>query len=162
MGSINWSQYINEAEAAGEGVQEYTPLPADSYEVKVLEAKPRKFKNNTKDGWNVAFVVEGGPHAGRRVWTNLVVSPESPKAMGMLIRQLSALGVRPLLDSGASVEQIAAGLTGALATIKVSVGEWNGKPKNEVDAISARVDGTAGPSLPNASAAPKGPEGLPI
>ena len=159
MASINWSQYIAAAEAAGESADEFTPLPAGSYEVKVLESSATKTKNG-KDMFKVTFVVEGGPHAGRRLWSNLVISPESPKAMAIVMRQLSSLGVRPLMEANASNEQIAAGMKDALATVKVSVGEYQGKPKNEVDGIAGRQGGTAGPNL-STSAAPAN-IGLPI
>ena len=160
MASINWNQYIAAADAAGEGVDEFTPLPAGSYEVKVLEASAVKTKASNKDMFKVTFVVEGGPHAGRRLWSNLVISPESPKAMAIVMRQLSSLGVRPLMEASASNEQIAAGMKDALATVKVSVGEYQGKPKNEVDGIAGRQGGTAGPNL-STPAAPSN-IGLPI
>lgn len=159
MGSINWNSYIAQAEAAGENLGEFVPLPAGSYEAKVVTCKVTTFKNGTKDGWNVGFVIDGGPDSGQRVWTNLVISPESPKAMGMLIRQLDSLGVRPLLDAGASNEQIAGAMVDAPVTIKVSVGEWAGKPKNEVDGIAKRTLGGPGDgATPHFAAAP----GLPI
>lgn len=138
MGSINWNQYIKEAEAAGESLDEFTPVPADTYEVKAFKVDATKTNDGKKDMLKVTWVIEGGPHAGRRVWSNLTASPESPKAMAILIRQLSTLGVRPLLESGASFEQIAGALTGVLATITVTVGEWNAKPKNDVKSIAAR------------------------
>lgn len=160
MATVNWAQYIKAAEDAGESLDEFTPLPAGSYEVSILEAKAVKTKKGDKDMFKVTFVVEGGPHAGRRLWSNLVISPESPKAMAILIRQLTALNVRHLMDAGASLEQVAAGLKGQLATVKVTVGEWNGKPKNEVESIAGRQGGLNGP-LPKATAGP-GPQGLPI
>ena len=163
MSSINWTQFIAEAEAAGESISDFTPIPADTYEAKILEASATKTKGGNgkaiKDMIKATFVIEGGPHAGRRVWSNMVVSPESPKAMAILIRQLSELGVRPLLDQNASFEQLAAGLKDALATIKVSVGEWNGKPKNDVTSISGRK-ASSGPDLNSAPSF--GSTGLPI
>lgn len=157
MAGINWNTFIEQAEAAGESLGEYTPIPAGSYDVSILEAAAVKTKKTPpKDMIKVTFVVEGGPHAGRRLWSNMVVSPESPKAMAILIRQLTSLGVRPLLENNASFEQIAAALKGNLATVKVSVGEYQGKPKNEVDSIAGRQGGFNGPNIPEA------PKGLPI
>lgn len=160
MASINWNQYLAAAEAAGESADEFTPLPAGSYEVKVLEAAATKTKNG-KDMFKVTFVVEGGPHAGRRLWSNLVISPESPKAMAIVMRQLTALGARTLMESGGSNEQIAAGLKDQLATVKVSVGEYQGKPKNEVDGIAGRQGLSAGPQT-NSMATARPNVGLPI
>ncbi len=160
MASINWNAFIKAAEDAGESIDDFTPIPAGTYETKALDATATKTKNG-KDMIKVSWVVEGGPHAGRRLWSNLVVSPESPKAMAILIRQLTSLGMKTLMESGASFEQIAAALKGTLATLKVSVGEYQGKPKNEVDSIAGRTGGTAGPNLSAASGV-SAPAGLPI
>lgn len=158
MSTINWNQYIAQAEAAGESLDEFTPLPAGSYDVNILKGEAKKTKNG-KDMVVATYVVEGGPYAGRRLWHNFVVSPESPKAMAILIRQLSILGVRPLLEQNATFEQIAAAIKDVALTVKVSVGEYGGKPKNEVDSIAART----GSAIPGgASGLPAGPAGLPI
>jgi hypothetical protein len=165
MASINWNQYIAAAEAAGESLDDFTPVPANTYEVNVLKAEAVKTKGGNgkavKDMLKLTLVIEGGPHAGRRLWSNQVFSPESPKAVAIFIRTLKSLGAGQLMDSGASFEQIAAGLQGALATVKVSVGEYQGKPKNEVDSIAGRTGGTAGPNL-SAPSAPAVPAGLPV
>lgn len=158
MGAINWNQFIQQAEAAGESLGDFTPVPAGSYDVKVFKAEAKKTKNG-KDMVVVTYVIEGGPHAGRRIWHNLVVSPESPKAMAILIRQLTALGVRPILEADGSFEQIAGGMVDHLATIKVAVGEYQSKPKNEVESVSARQGGFAGPAE---TATYGGATGLPI
>lgn len=153
MASINWNQYIAAAEAAGESLEDFTPIPAGTYEVNVLEAAAVKTKGQNgkavKDMLKLTLVVEGGPHAGRRLWSNQVFSPESPKAVAIFIRTLKSLGVGQLMDAGASFEQIAAGLKGAAATVKVSVGEWGGKPKNDVDSLAGR-SGAPDLTTPNA------------
>lgn len=147
MGSINWSEYIKQAEEAGESVKEYTPLPADSYDAKVLEAEAVKTKKEpVRDMIKITWVIDGGPHSGRRVWSNLVIDPANLKGFAITVRQLQTLGAGALLDSNASVEQVAASLKDSLATIKVTEGEWNGKPKNDVKNIAAR-QGSAVPNI---------------
>ena len=42
MATVNWGQYIAQAEAAGESLEEFTPIPADSYEVSILEHNRRR------------------------------------------------------------------------------------------------------------------------
>lgn len=162
MSTINWDKFIKQAEEAGESIDDYTPIPAGTYEAKVFKAEVKKFKGNTKEGWNISFVIEGGPHSGRRVFTNLVISPESSKAMSILIKQLGALGVKPLLEAGASNEQIAAAMKDAPVTLKVSVGTWNDKPKNDVDSIAPRQVGLGGPNTQAGLGLPAAPAGLPI
>lgn len=162
MGAIDWNSYIKAAADAGESLDEFTPLPEGEYDVKALETKATKTSSTNKDMIVITWVVEGGPYAGRRLWSNLVVSPESAQSMGILIRQLTALGVRPLLEAGASFEQIAAGLKNALATVTVKVGEYKGKPKNDVKGIKGRSGGGSAPSGPGATPTFSGPQGLPI
>jgi len=156
MGAINWNTFIEQAEAAVESLGEFTPVPAGTYDAKVFKGEAKKTKNG-KDMIVLTYVIEGGPHAGRRIWHNLVVSPESPKAMAILIRQLTSLGARPVLEANGSFEQIAGACQDALVTINVEVGEYQGKPKNEVKGVSARKGGdiVGGPNF-------AGVQGLPI
>lgn len=155
MGAINWNQYIKAAEDAGESLGEFTPLPEDNYDAKVLEAKATTSKSSGSDMIAVTWVVEGGPHAGRRLWSYLSLSE---KAVNITIKNLTTLGARTLMESGATLEQVAAGIVGAPVTLKVVVGEYNNKPKNEVKSIFARK----GVDLSQAAPAFAGPQGLPI
>lgn len=154
MGAINWNQYIKQAEEAGESLGEFTPIPEDNYDVKVLEAKATTSKSSGSEMIAVTWVIEGGPHAGRRLWSYLSLSE---KAINITIKNLTTLGARTLMESGASLEQVAASLVGTKATLKVIVGEYQGKPKNEVKNISSYkgVDLASGPSFP-------GVQGLPV
>lgn len=155
MSTINWNQYIKAAEEAGESLTEFTPIPADDYAAKVLEAKATTSKSSGSEMIAVTWVIEGGAHAGRRLWSYLSLSE---KAVNITIKNLTTLGARTLMESGASLEQVAAGIVGAPATLKVIVGEYQGKPKNEVKSISASkgIDFTA------ATPAVSAPAGLPI
>lgn len=154
MGAINWNQYIKQAEEAGETLGEFTPLPEGNYDAKVLEAKAQPSKSSGAEMIAVTWVVEGGPHAGRRLWSYLSLSE---KAVNITIKNLTTLGARTLMESGASLEQVAASLVNVKATLKVTVGEYNGKPKNDVKGISSYkgVDVDSAPVF-------SGPQGLPV
>ena len=156
MGSINWNAYIKAAEDAGESMDEFTPIPADKYNAKVLEAKATQSKSSGADMIAVTWVIDGGAHSGRRLWSYLSLSE---KAVPITIKNLTTLGARTLMESGASLEQVAAAIIGAPALLTVKVGEYNGKPKNEVGSIAARKDVDIASAAPSFGATPAG---LPI
>jgi hypothetical protein len=72
MSSLNWSDLVKEA---GE-TSSYEPLPDGDYALKVIEATA-KVSQSGKTMFAITTEVQGGPHAKRRVWDNLVVSPDS-------------------------------------------------------------------------------------
>jgi hypothetical protein len=156
MASVNWNSFVEKAEAAGESIGEYSPVPEGTYETKVLECKAKKASTG-KDMLVLTHVIEGGEFAGRRLFQNMVWSPDSHKSVAIFVRQLRSLGQGELLDQQASFEQIAAGLVNQLATVNVVVGEYNNKPKNDIKGISGRKFDPA--SKPQTV---KAPPGLPI
>lgn len=160
MATYNWSALRKQAEEAGESTEGFTPLPVGTYDVVVTKADVKSFKGGEKEGWNIQFSVDGGPEAGRRVFTNLVISPESAKAVAILLRQLEALGVRPVLDAGGTLQQVAAAMLNQKATIEVDVRVYNEKLTNDVKKITARAGGD--PIAHQAAASIKAPAGLPI
>lgn len=155
MGAINWNTYLKQAEEAGESLSEFTPIPADNYDAKVLEAKATTSKSSGSEMIAVTWVIDGGAHSGRRLWSYLSLSE---KAVNITIKNLTTLGARALMESGATLEQVAAGIIGAPANLTVKVGEYNGKPKNEVSGIKARKGVDLGSAAPTFA----GPQGLPI
>lgn len=144
MASINWKE-VKENNDTGEG--DYPILPANDYNVDVAKATAVKTKNG-KDMIKVQFKVQDGPHKGTNVFTNLVVSPESPVALAIFFRQIAALGGGDILEADGSMEQAAAAIVGSKATVKVVIGEYQGSPKNEVKDIKAAdvVVTASGPS----------------
>lgn len=164
MATMNWNALRKAAEEAGESTEGFVPVPTGTYDVAVAKADVAKFKNGTKEGWKIQFAIDGGPEGGRRVFTNLVISPESPKAVGMLLRQLDALNVRPVLDAGGTLQQVAAAMLNQKATIEITEREYTGsdgtvKSSNDVKNIKART-GAIDPVLGARTVAT--PAGLPI
>lgn len=156
MSTINWASYIKQAEEAGESLGDFTPLPEGDYAAKVLEAKATTSKSSGAEMIAVTWVIDGGPNSGRRLWSYLSLSE---KAINITIRNLTTLGARALMESGASLEQVAAGIVNAPATLKVTVTEYQGKPKNEVKGIYARKGVDIASAAPTFGATPSG---LPI
>lgn len=88
MASTSWKDLIGKAEP----MEDYKPLPADNYTV-VVETAEYKPTATGKDMYMLSFKVTEGAHAGRKVWNNIVISPESPTALGIAFRDLATLGV---------------------------------------------------------------------
>jgi len=88
MSTLNWGDLIKEAGESGN----YDPLPDGDYDVLVVEAT-HKMTQSGKTMFSVKAQVEGGAHNKRLVWDNLVVSPDSPAALGIFFKKMHALGV---------------------------------------------------------------------
>lgn len=140
MGSLNFKELLGNAETQ-------KVIPANDYDAVVDRVDVRE-SGKGKTMFAVMFKVEGGPNNGAPVWTNLTISPESPVALGIFFRQMAALGLdADYFAADPLPTKVAEDLKGALAKIKVEVGEWQGAPKNEVKSIRARA-GAAPRSIP--------------
>lgn len=82
MGSTNWKQMRKEATATLEG----------DFTVVITETSVKK-TGTGKDKISCKMKVESGPFAGRVVFNDFIVSPESPNAMRMFFQHLAVLGL---------------------------------------------------------------------
>jgi hypothetical protein len=136
MSTMRWSEWLASADEGG-----FSAIPAGEYDLYVDSATSKQ-SSSGKDMLSIKFKVETGPHEGASVFTNMVVSPESPAALSFLIRKLAALGLdREYLSKNPSMDQIAADLEHRRVTAKVLVREFNGSDRNDVDALKAPADG---------------------
>lgn len=71
---------------------DFSPLTPGPYPARV-EAAEAKSTSTGKKMYSLTFVVESGPSAGRKQWTNFVISPESATSLAINFRQMAALGV---------------------------------------------------------------------
>lgn len=109
------------------------PMPVGTFDAKVVHALVKA----TKAG-KVMFSVKWADVASRVAWQNIVVSPESEKAMDVFYRQMEAMGLTSgFLDADDTEPgDIAAAMVGAEATVTVVDEEWNGKTYRKVSWIS--------------------------
>jgi hypothetical protein len=147
MASISWSELRNSAEAGPK------PVPAGTYDAVVDRVNVKETRAG-KRMFGLMFRIAGGPENGGTIWTNLVVSPESPRALGILFQQFDALGLGTEFFAGdPSDDQIAAALENQTASIIVKIGEWDGMPRPEISRISrhaktiSKSAPTGGPAL---------------
>lgn len=105
------------------------PMPVGTQPAEVVHSLVK----STKAG-KVMFSVKYKDDADRTAWQNMVVSPESPKAMEVLRRQLGALGLTSgFLDADDTTpDDIAAAMIGAKPMVTVVDEEWNGKTYRKV------------------------------
>jgi hypothetical protein len=140
MSSLNWSDLVKEA---GE-TSSFEPLPDGDYALKVIEATA-KVSQSGKTMFAVTTEVQGGPHAKRRIWDNLVVSPDSAAALGIFFKKMEALGLpKTYFDQNPTNAQIEAALRDRSFRGRVGSRTWQGKKSNEIkDYFPAVVDGVA-------------------
>jgi len=131
MSTLNWGELMREAKASG-GVSSYEPLPDGDYELKVLESVIKTTKNG-KLMFSTKNEVQGGAHARRLVWDNLVVSNENPDAMGIFFRKMGSLGLgQAFFDQEPSEEQIASAMVGRTFRGTLGTKDYQGKKSNEI------------------------------
>lgn len=152
MAGLNWNELIEEAGAASNN-SSLEPLPKGDYELKVLDAEARTSQTG-KTMYKITTEVQGGPHAGRRVWDNLVISPGNEKALGMFFMKMGVLGLnREFFGSNPTDAQIETALKGR--TFRATVGQrtYQGDLLNEISQYHKGSSAPA-PSETVAAAAP--------
>lgn len=138
MASTSWKDLIGKAEP----MQDFAPLPAGPYEVEV-ESAEYKPTSTGKDMFMLTFKVTQGAHAGRKVWNNIVISPESPTALGIAFRDLATLGVSAeFLATEPDHSAICAKMIGATATATVVLRK-DDPTRNDVKGIRPAGGGAA-------------------
>jgi hypothetical protein len=137
MSTLKWSEWLAAADDQG-----FSAIPAGDYELYVDSATATQAQSSGKDMIKLKFKVESGPHEGASVFSNLVISPESPAALSFLIRKLSAFGLdREYLAKNPSLEQIASDLEHRRVLAKVIIRPYNGEDRNDVDTLRPPADG---------------------
>jgi hypothetical protein len=109
------------------------PMPIGQFPATVAFAMVKA----TKTG-KVMFSVKWKDAQERSAWQNIVVSPESPKAMEIFYRLMEAMGLtKGFLDADdTEPSEIAEAMVGATSTVTVEAEEWNGKTSHKVTWIS--------------------------
>lgn len=153
MSSTNWSDIFEEGAKSGVG----QPLPAADYPVRV-ETAEFTLTSNEKKMWKVKFEVTAGASAGRKIWNNFVLSPESAAALSFFTQHMTALGLtKEYFAQNPTDEQVADALVGREAVVTlIQKPRPDGAPGNEVKAVKPAGTPVA-PSVPAPTAAPAAP-----
>lgn len=156
MAQLDWGQLVGEAEEQ----KAYQLLPDGDYDFTVASAETKSTKTG-KTMFSLKAQVATGPSKGQIVFENLVISPESAKALGMVFVKFAALGLpRAYFEQNSpSNEQIEAALIGRSFRGKVGSRTWQGEKYNEIQKYYPATAGLV-PGVPmpvNASTPPPPP-----
>lgn len=128
----NWSQIVADAGDTGKA---FEPLPDGVYDFLITDAAYRPSASG-KDGYNITAQVESGPYKKRTVFNTFYVSPDSPSALGIFLRQMSVLGLdAKFFQAEPSDDQIVAALKDKRFRGAVTSSEWQGKKRNELKTV---------------------------
>lgn len=136
--TLDWNKILDEQDG---GDDEFAPLPVGPYNVVVEDAEARTASTG-RQMLNLSMKVQGGPYDNRMVWTNVVFTPDNPKAMRFTLKKLKALGITAewLAQESPAIELIAKKAIGARIVAEVTQREWEGEMRNDVKSLKARTD----------------------
>ena len=135
-------------------------LPVDTYDVVCKTAEAAASKSSDKPMIKAKFSVESGPHAGRTIYWNAVISQESPVALRIFFEQMDSLGLNSaFFASSPSLEAVAQNLVGKRAKFTIAHRLYQGKTQVDVKRVAPAGASAVGGlgnfgGLPAASPAP--------
>jgi len=148
MTVIDWGALMNEAATAS------AALPAGDYDMIIVDAQ-YKAASTGRPMYIVKFKVETGPHAGRGVKNNFVVTVDNATALRIFFRQMTALGLDAnFFASNPAPELVAQSLINRRALVTLSVRKYRGEDTNDVDNVAAPRAAAGAPLGGQAPAAP--------
>lgn len=138
---VNYNELMQNASA------EFDPLPSGPYDVEVAKSEP-KLSQTGKTMFKVQFKVLTGPHAGRIIFNQFVVSPDNPNALSFFFQHMRVLGLdSTFFAANPTEDQIANALVGRRCTVEVAQREWEGRTQNDVKKIKPSI-GVPVPAAP--------------
>ena len=131
MPSTSWADALETAGSA-EG---FEVLPKADYHFKVTGSQ-HKIASTGKDMFELKCTIQEGPHAGRVLFTNLVLSPDNATAMQIFFKKMKALGLTPEYFKGEpSNEEVANAVLDREFRGGVTIRQWQGEDRNEINSI---------------------------
>lgn len=129
------------------GAENYENVPLGTYSCEIVHSEATT-TNNGKDMIKVRFKVVEGMHAGKVIFNNFVISPESSGAMKWFFGHMRALGLpAEYFKAEPAPAQVATDLLGRRANVTVKQGKpYKGQPQIEVEKIEA-IAGVPQPPL---------------
>jgi len=153
MSTVNFSELLKQAGTAATSTN-YEPLPDGDYDLKVIEASATTSQTG-KLMFKVTNEVQGGAYDKRRVWDQLVVSSDNPKAMNMFFMKASAMGLTTTFwDANPSNAQVEQALLGRSYRATLGTRTYNGTQSNEIKRYYPATTASAAPADAPAAAAP--------
>ena len=155
MAELNWGELTKDAET----IEEYSVLPNGDYDFTVASVEVKTTQNG-KTNFALKAQVLSGPHKGRLVFENIIISPDSPKALGFAFAKFAALGLtREYFSQSPANATIAAAMTGRSFRGTLGSREYQGKTYNEIKKYFPVQGGTVAPSGSTPPPPPPPPSG---
>ena len=134
-----------------------TPIPKGVYNMTVASAEYTT-SGTGKPMYKIKLSVDEGPHMGRHVYTQFVISAENPNALRMFFKNMKALGfTEEYFKAGPDPASVAGLMFGRRVSVTVDHRVWAGENRENVTAIQSNtVPGVPGMSPPPI-APPTGP-----
>lgn len=140
--AFDWNDLMQAADDAG-----FTVVPAmKGVAARIATANAAKTSNG-KDQIKVRFVLTEGPYANKSVFNNFVISTDNGTALGFFFRHMAALGLsREWFATKPTMAQVAAALVDRTCVLDISVRDYQGTERNQVDnVLPPRNGGNAAP-----------------
>lgn len=144
MTTKSWNDLLKDSEG------QLSPVPDGEYSVKIVDARD-DLASTQKLMARIKFEIIEGPHQGRKVPTQLVLSDDNPMAIAIFFRQMAAMGLDANYWSSlpAGRQGLATACDALLnRTCRIQLGSrtWQGVERNDVKAILPPL--TGGPVAP--------------
>ena len=167
MTALNWGDLVKDAPESQTG--SYEPIPDGDYDLKVIEVSSSTTSTG-KTMFKLTTEVQGGAYGKRRVWDNLVISPENKNALGIFFSKMEALGVTRewFQSNNPSNAQVEAAIGGRSFRAQIGSELYNGEKKNRlkryyvVQASASAVAPSAPAPAPAVASAPPAPPAPPV
>lgn len=110
------------------------PMPEGTHKAKVVRAVPKMTSNGKH-----MFSLKWEDDFNRSAWQNIIISPESPKAMAFFYRQMAVFGLTQAMVEAddTTPDDIAAEMNGTEALVTVENEAYNGKTYTKVRWLDA-------------------------
>jgi hypothetical protein len=138
MTSIDFNQLMKDA---GEGFQ---PVPSGPYNAEVAKAEAVT-SSTGKPMIKVQLRVIGGPHEGRLLFDQFVITAGNPNALSFFFEHMAAFGLdRSWFAQNPPMETVAATLMGRQVMVSVGIKQFKGTDRNEVQSYRPMTGGQIG------------------
>jgi hypothetical protein len=147
-----WGALMKDAKVAAE------PVPEGEHPVKITDCQATNASTGKLMFKLVAEILEG-PAAKRKVYGNLVLSPENSTALAMFFKNMTAIGLGDeFFAQEPNPDQVARNCIGRQARVVIKHREWLGNKRGDIDRwVPALGGGLGGPIAPGTVVGPAGP-----
>jgi hypothetical protein len=148
----SWEDLLNDAGDAG---GTFEVMPEGDYDFVVKEAEA-KTASTGKSMWVAKCEIVGGPHNGRLVWHNFVLSTDNPTALGIFFRQMNSIGLNAeYFRQNPADHHVADAMVGRRFRGVLGIKKYQGQDRNEIKQFFPASG--AGVGAPPAVTAPPAP-----